>query len=95
MAGIESTQHCGDALFIRKRPHLKRRILLSGHLDTVYPASSSFQKLTYINDNHVNGPGVADMKGGLIVMLHALSAFEQSDAASQLGWDVLIILKRK
>lgn len=90
MSGNMVTQHCGDALFISKRPHLKRRILLSGHMDTVYPATSPFQKLTYINDNYVNGPGVADMKGGLIVMLHALSAFEQTDIASQIGWDVLI-----
>lgn len=90
MSGDTSTQICGDALFISKRPHLKRRILLSGHMDTVYAATSPFQKLTYINDNYVNGPGVADMKGGLIVMLHALSAFEQSDVASQMGWDVLI-----
>ncbi|USQ12710.1 hydrolase [Legionella lytica] len=90
MSGDEALQRCGDALFIRKRRHLKRRILLSGHMDTVYPANSSFQKLTYINDNHVNGPGVADMKGGLIVMLHALAAFEQTEQATQLGWDVLI-----
>lgn len=90
MSGNTTTQHCGDALFISKRPHLKRRILLSGHMDTVYAANNPFQKLTYINDNYVNGPGVADMKGGLIVMLHALSAFEQSDMASEMGWDVLI-----
>ncbi len=90
MSGDEALQNCGDVLFIRKRPHLKRRILLSGHMDTVYPANSTFQKLTYINDNHVNGPGVADMKGGLIVMLHALAAFEQTEQATQLGWDVLI-----
>lgn len=90
MEGNSSTQICGDALFISKRPHLKRRILLSGHMDTVYSASSPFQKLTYINENYVNGPGVADMKGGLIVMMQALSAFEKTDSASQMGWDVLI-----
>jgi len=90
MAGDLTTQSCGDALLISKRPDLKRRILLSGHMDTVYSASNPFQKLTYINDNYVNGPGVADMKGGLIVMLHALSAFEQNEEAQQLGWDVLI-----
>ncbi|KTD51091.1 hydrolase [Legionella quateirensis] len=90
MSGSTTTQHCGDALLISKRPHLKRRILLSGHMDTVYAANNPFQQLTYINDNYVNGPGVADMKGGLIVMLHALSAFEQTDMASELGWDVVI-----
>lgn len=90
MTGNTSIKICGDALFISKRPHLKRRILLSGHMDTVYSATSPFQQLTYVTDNHVNGPGVADMKGGLIVMLHALTAFETHDAASQMGWDVLI-----
>lgn len=90
MTGDTAVQTCGDVLFLRKRPKLKRRILLTGHMDTVYAANSSFQTLTYINDNQVNGPGVADMKGGLIVMLHALTAFEQTAIASDLGWDVLI-----
>jgi len=90
MDGEFSTQAIGDALIIRKRPELKRRILLTGHMDTVYPATSLFQSLKYIDDNQINGPGVADMKGGLIVMLHALNAFEQTDVATSLGWDVII-----
>lgn len=90
MNGETVTQRFGNALFIRKRPHLKRRILLSGHMDTVFSATHSFQNLRLINDNVLNGPGVADMKGGLIVILHALTAFEHHPAASQLGWDVLI-----
>lgn len=90
MSGNTQVQISGDALLIRKRPHLKRRVLLSGHMDTVYSPESPFQKLTYINDNCINGPGVADMKGGLIVMLHTLSAFEQDEDALKLGWDVLI-----
>lgn len=90
MQGNTNLQHYGDALLFRKRPHLKRRVLLSGHMDTVYSANNPFQNLTYINDNSINGPGVADMKGGLIVMLHALNAFEQTACSSQLGWDVFI-----
>ncbi|KTD26867.1 hydrolase [Legionella israelensis] len=90
MSGHIVQQKCGDALWIRKRPELKRRVLLCGHMDTVYPADSLFQKLRYISDHEINGPGVSDMKGGLIVMLHALSAFEQNKAADKLGWDVLI-----
>jgi len=38
----------------------------------------------------LNGPGVADMKGGLAVMLAALKAVEQSAAARHLGYEVLI-----
>lgn len=90
MTGSSTLQTCGDALLIRKRPELTRRILLSGHMDTVYGVNHPFQNLTYINDNHLNGPGVADMKAGLIVMLHALTAFERSADADKLGWDVLI-----
>ena len=90
MSGNTILQSCGDLLFIRKRPNLKRRVLLSGHMDTVYGSAHPFQTTSYINDNRVNGPGVADMKGGLIVMLHALTAFEASPYAADLGWDVLI-----
>lgn len=90
LSGELVNQTCGDLLFIRKRPHLKRRILLSGHMDTVFAEHHSFQTVREVNKNILNGPGVADMKGGLIVMLHALMAFEQSPYASQLGWDVVI-----
>ncbi|WP_419418774.1 hydrolase [Legionella sp. D16C41] len=90
MDGNIATLTCGNALFIRKRPNLKRRILLAGHMDTVFPSHHPFQKLAWINENTINGPGVADMKGGLIVMLHALLAFEQTEYANLIGWDVLI-----
>lgn len=90
LSGDTVMKQCGDALLISKRPTLKRRILLSGHMDTVYSVNHPFQTLSYINDNQINGPGVADMKGGLIVILHALTAFEQSNQAETLGWDVFI-----
>ena len=38
----------------------------------------------------LNGPGVADMKGGLLVMLSALEAFEKTDLAHKLNWIVMI-----
>ncbi len=90
MEGEVIYQTCGNGLFIRKRPQLKRRVLLSGHMDTVYESTHPFQSLTYINDNQLNGPGVADMKGGLIVMQQALACFEQFPIAKELGWDVFI-----
>lgn len=90
MDGTITEAPCSDALFIRKRPHLSRRILLAGHMDTVFPVNSNFQKLRYLTEGVINGPGVTDMKGGLIVILHALSAFEQNPVSSQLGWDILI-----
>nr|HAT8713070.1 hydrolase [Legionella jordanis] len=90
MEGTTFQQPCGDALFIRKRPELERRVLLVGHMDTVFAADHPFQKTRYINEHQINGPGVTDMKGGLIVMLHALKAFEHMESKNRLGWDVII-----
>ncbi|KTD82235.1 hydrolase [Legionella waltersii] len=90
MSGNTIEQQSGEMLLIQKRPELKRRILLSGHMDTVYSINNPFQTLRQVDNNCINGPGVADMKGGLIVMLQALSAFENTPFASTLGWDVLI-----
>lgn len=51
-------------------PHL----LLIGHLDTVFQSDSPFQSYRYLGDNIASGPGIADMKGGDIIILQALSA---------------------
>ncbi len=90
MAGEKEFHQSGDGLLIRKRPHLKRRVLLCGHMDTVYSETNPFKQLRYLNNNHIIGPGVADMKGGLIVMLHALMAFEKTPFSESMGWDVFI-----
>lgn len=90
MTGDTLLQKTGHALYIRKRPHLKRRVLLCGHMDTVYGEDHPFQNLKQLDSNILNGPGVADMKGGLVVMLQALQAFEQQESAPLLGWDVFI-----
>ena len=80
----------GQHLVMRVRPQANRRILLTGHMDTVFPADHAFQHQRWLDDQTLNGPGVADMKGGIAVMLHALLAFEQTASASGLGYDVLI-----
>ncbi|MDT8279410.1 MAG: hydrolase [Erythrobacter sp.] len=80
----------GQHLVMRVRPQANRRILLTGHMDTVFPADHAFQHQRWLDDQTLNGPGVADMKGGIAVMLHALIAFEQTASASSLGYDVLI-----
>lgn len=88
--GSTFVQRHGQHLVVRVRPHAKRRILLTGHMDTVYPADHPFQQPSWRDSQTLCGPGVADMKGGIAVMLHALLAFEQTAAAPRLGYDVLI-----
>lgn len=79
------------ALRARMRPTADQRILLSGHYDTVFDADHPFQSPSLLAaENRLNGPGVADMKGGLVVMLAALAAFENTSGADQLGWTVLL-----
>jgi glutamate carboxypeptidase len=50
-----------------------RRILLAGHMDTIFPEDSSFNGWR-MDEDHFYGPGVIDMKGGLIVGIFALKA---------------------
>jgi glutamate carboxypeptidase len=79
----------GKALQIKKRPRAPIQLLLAGHMDTVFPLSSPFQKAIR-KGNRISGPGAADMKGGLLVMLKALEALESSPWCKQVGWEVLI-----
>ena len=89
-AGEPITRKHGDALRLIVRPDAPRRALLVGHMDTVFPENSHFQSPYMIDDATLGGPGVADMKGGIMVMLHALQAFERTELAAQLGYEVLI-----
>jgi glutamate carboxypeptidase len=86
---IEPRAHA-DAIRIRVRPDAPTQIALTGHYDTVFPAAHPFQTPEHVDADILRGPGVADMKGGLIVMLQALEALEASGAASSVGYEVLI-----
>lgn len=88
--GSEFEKANGKHLVLRVRPTANRRILLTGHMDTVFPKDHPFQQQQWLGDDVLNGPGVADMKGGIAVILHALTAFEESASAGSLGYDVLI-----
>jgi glutamate carboxypeptidase len=56
-----------------------KRILLIGHMDTVFEPTSTFQRYEIVpgtNGRVATGPGTADMKGGLVVMLSSLKAMK-------------------
>ncbi len=80
----------GQHLHVCVRPDAAVRILLTGHMDTVFAADHPFQTLRWLEDGVLNGPGTADMKGGIAVILAALSAVEQTSLAGRIGYDVLI-----
>ncbi len=88
--GIERAIEHGKHLVLRVRPQAERRFLLTGHMDTVFPAHHSFQQQTWLDKVTLNGPGVADMKGGIAVIVAALKAFETGEASASVGYDVMI-----
>ena len=88
--GAVREQANGAALRLRVRPQAPVQLALTGHADTVYPADSAFHQVRLRPDGALNGPGIADMKGGLSVMLGALAALETHPDRGGVGWTVLI-----
>ena len=90
-AGKSNAVAFGRNLHVRVRPQAAVQLLLTGHMDTVYEADSPFQTLTDLHGGAViNGPGVADMKGGIALMLAALAGLEASPLAAGIGYEVII-----
>ena len=65
-------------------------VMLCGHMDTVFAPDHPFQIAKKAGPDEINGPGVADMKGGLLIMLTALSAVMQTPYRNALNWEVTI-----
>ena len=86
---LEPIAH-GRNLHLKVRPEAAVQLLFTGHMDTVYAADHPFQSVEWREDGVLGGPGVADMKGGIAVMLAALKAAEASDAAERFGYEVVI-----
>ena len=68
--------HRGGHLFAENQGSKGKRLLLIGHLDTVFEEDSPFQKWE-VTDSIATGPGTVDMKGGDVVMLYALKALHE------------------
>lgn len=88
--GIISLRPAGQALHITKRLEAPFKVFLGGHMDTVFDISHPYQTTQLVSPNVLRGPGSADMKGGLLVMLTALQAFEQHPLAQNIGWEIVI-----
>lgn len=88
--GREVDKAHGQHLVLSVRPEATRRFLLTGHMDTVFPEDHPFQDQQWLDEDTLNGPGTADMKGGIAVIVEALTAFERSKAAAAAGYDVMI-----
>lgn len=65
-----------------------RRVLVTGHLDTVHDPFGAFQTLARISPTRAEGPGAIDMKGGLVILMHALEVLAELGVAP--AWTVLL-----
>ncbi len=65
-------------LFAETSGNKGKKLLLIGHLDTVFEVDSPFQTFKKINDSIAHAPGGNDMKGGDVILLYALKALRQN-----------------
>lgn len=87
--GEVSTFQSAPVVSARARQNAPVQIILTGHYDTVFPAGT-FEAITDIGGGKLNGPGLADMKGGITVMIEALCAFEAGPHKDKLGYTVIL-----
>lgn len=80
----------GRHMVLTVRPEAPLQLLFTGHMDTVFDADHPFQEQKWIEDGVLNGPGVADMKGGISVMLAALLAAESGEGLANMGYQVML-----
>ena len=73
----ESVNRAGH-LFAERTGKKGKRLLLIGHLDTVFDRASPFRKFEIIDDTYAKAPGGNDMKGGNVVILYALKALQNA-----------------
>lgn len=66
------------------------KILMIGHLDTVFAKDDAFQNYKPIDDNHVAGPGITDMKGGDVIIIAALKALKELDLLDKVSVKVVM-----
>jgi glutamate carboxypeptidase len=86
---LEPLAH-GRNLHLKVRPEAPVQLLFTGHMDTVYGVDHPFQAVEWREGGVLGGPGVADMKGGIAVMLATLKAVEGSGDAGRFGYEVVI-----
>lgn len=67
-------------LFAEREGTKGKKLLLIGHLDTVFEEDSPFQEFTVLNDSTAAGPGANDMKGGNAIIVYALKALYENGA---------------
>jgi glutamate carboxypeptidase len=70
---------------VAEHPGPGPKLLLIGHLDTVFEPDSPFQKFTPVDSRYAKGPGIIDMKGGNVIIVQALKALRETGALKSMN----------
>ncbi|MFT5297778.1 MAG: glutamate carboxypeptidase [Colwellia sp.] len=66
------------------------KILMIGHLDTVFAKNDDFQTFKMLDETHASGPGIADMKGGNTIIISAMRALKKLNLLDNVSIKVLL-----
>lgn len=86
---MKATGRAGHIVATHKGKAGTKRLLLIGHLDTVFEPSSAFQRFERKGDTAV-GPGVGDDKGGMVVVVAALRAMQAAGTLKDANMEVVL-----
>jgi glutamate carboxypeptidase len=75
---------------VAEHPGSGPKILLIGHLDTVFERDSRFQKAERIGESELRGPGIIDMKGGDVIIVQALKALASTGTLKSMNVTVVM-----
>ena len=86
----EAFQRAGHLVAVHRGNGKGPKLLLIGHLDTVFERESPFQQYTMLNDSVMLGPGVVDMKGGNVIIIYALQALKEAGVLKNMDIEVVM-----
>lgn len=86
----ESFNRAGHLTAVQRGNGKGKKILLIGHLDTVFETESDFQSWTMLNDSIIRGPGVSDMKGGDVIIILAMQALHDAGFLQEMHIEIIM-----
>ena len=86
---MDAVQRAGHLIAVHRGKPGGRRILLIGHLDTVFEPGSPFQKFVRTGDR-AEGPGAGDDKGGMVVIVAALRAMQAAGTLKDANIEIVL-----
>lgn len=86
----DNFHRAGHLIAVHKGTGKGKKILIIGHLDTVFELESPFQAYEMLNDSIIHGPGVSDMKGGDVIVVLATQALKDAGMLGDMNIEIVM-----